>query len=554
MSKSKDHPYISELKRKFRERRIGRRDFLRTATLLGVSAASASTWVGQAIGATAPPMSRSDFPRGGKIRIGLRIRSIENPHSFTWSAAANIVRQVSDYLTKTGQDNTTRPNLLERWEVSEDLSTWTLHLRKDVRWHSGRTFEADDVIWNLEHVLDERTGSSVIGLMKSYMLEEVEEDGQRRLRLWDASAIEKVDAHTVRLNCKVPQLAVPEHLFHYPLVLLDPEEGGVFGPSSNGLGAFELVEHEVGVRSMLRARKDYWGEGPYVDTLEFIDLGDDPAASIHALAQKRVHGLELADQLQVEALRLMPHLELYQTVTAQTGVARGKVTEKPFDDPRVRKALRLAVDPETTHELVFSAGLGLPAEHHHVSPIHPEYAALPPMERDVAAARKLLAEAGYPDGLDLGRIDCIAAPAWELATVRALVEQWREIGVRVEINVMASKEFWEIWDKARFSFTGWAHRPLGVMVLQLAYRSGVPWNESEYSNPEFDRLLTKAEGILDVEQRRAVMAELQELMQEDGPIVQPLWIALATFMDKRVMGFEMHPTRYIFGNELAIQT
>ena len=74
------------------------------------------------------------------------------------------------------------------------------------------------------------------------------------------------------------------------------------------------------------------------------------------------------------------------------------------------------------------------------------------------------------------------------------------------------------------------------------------------SNPEFDRLLTEAEGILDVDRRREVMAKLERLMQEEGPIVQPLWIALATFMDKRVVGFRMHSTRYIFGNELAIQS
>ena len=91
------------------------------------------------------------------------------------------------------------------------------------------------------------------------------------------------------------------------------------------------------------------------------------------------------------------------------------------------------------------------------------------------------------------------------------------------------------------------------MALALAYRSGVPWNESKYANPEFDALLTEAEGIVDVEERRAVMAKLQEIMQEDGPIVQPLWTSLATFMDKRVAGFEMHPARYIFGNEIAIQ-
>ena len=78
-------------------------------------------------------------------------------------------------------------------------------------------------------------------------------------------------------------------------------------------------------------------------------------------------------------------------------------------------------------------------------------------------------------------------------------------------------------------------------------------NESSYDNPEFDRLLTKAEGILDVEERRKIMSELETIMQEDGPIVQPLWRSVFTAMDKRVHGFQMHPTSYMFANEWAIE-
>ena len=104
-----------------------------------------------------------------------------------------------------------------------------------------------------------------------------------------------------------------------------------------------------------------------------------------------------------------------------------------------------------------------------------------------------------------------------------------------------------------FGYTIWYHRPLGVMVLGLAYRSGVPWNESGYTNADFDALLTQAEGTLDVEERRAIMAKIQKIMQEDGPIVQPFWRSIFTFFDKKVKGFQMHPTNYIFGEELGVE-
>jgi peptide/nickel transport system substrate-binding protein len=233
-------------------------------------------------------------------------------------------------------------------------------------------------------------------------------------------------------------------------------------------------------------------------------------------------------------------------------VARGKVTQKPFDDPRVRRALRLAVDNRVIQQLVHR-DRGLPAEHHHVSPVHPEYAELPFMERDLPAAKKLLAEAGYPQGLDLPAMDCIASPSWQFNAAQAMVEQWKEAGIRARVNLLPSTEFWQVWDKTPFGFTGWSHRPLGIMVLGLGYRSGVPWNESDYANPEFDRLLSEAEGVLDVDARREVMTELQKIMQDDGPIIQPLWRSELTFMDKRVKGFQMHPSTYIFGNQLALE-
>ncbi len=133
--------------------------------------------------------------------------------------------------------------------------------------------------------------------------------------------------------------------------------------------------------------------------------------------------------------------------------------------------------------------------------MHPEYAKLPPFTRDVAKAKKLLADAGYPNGIDV-EIACRPRPAWELVAVQGMVEQWKEAGIRVKINVMPSTQYWEVWTKVPFGFTTWAHRPLGVMVLGLAYRTGVPWNESNYSNKDFDTLLAEAEGTLDVEKRR----------------------------------------------------
>jgi peptide/nickel transport system substrate-binding protein len=554
-----DHALIPDLKRQLVDGRIDRREFLRYATLLGMSAGAAYAFVGTVTGERVVPEARAQtLPRGGTLRLGMRCQDLKSPHTYSWVESSNAARQVCEYLSVTGPDNLTRPGLAEKWEASPDLKTWTLRLRRTVKWHTGRQFTADDVVWNLKRVLDPKTGSSVLGLMKGFLLDEYETgekddkgNPKKSTRLWDANAIQKVDDFTVRLNGKSAQLAIPEHLFHYPLLILDPAENGEFKVGSNGTGAFELVENEVGRRQVFKARRDYWGGGPYLDTLEVIDIGDDPATGISALAGKQVDGLYQADVVQVEALQRLPHVQFYQTPTAQTIVARMQ-PGKPFDDKRVRQAMRYAVDANAVLQ-VAHRGLGTIGEHHHVSPIHPEYAKLPPFQRNVALAKKLLTEAGYPNGLDL-ELSCKPQPAFELASAQALVEQWKDAGIRVKLNVLPSTQFWEVWTKVPFGLTGWTHRPLGVMTLGLAYRTGVPWNESKYSNKDFDGLLAQAEGMLDVDQRREIMAKLEAILQDDGPIVQPFWRSAFTFYDKRVQGFKMHPTLYIFANQLAIST
>ena len=548
MPDRKEHRHIPKLKEELAEGKITRRDFLRYSSLLGLSAAAAYKFAGDITGVSLIPTAdaASMMPKGGVLRVSMRCPTIADPHIFQWVYDSNITRQVVEYLTLTNHDNVTVPGLLEGWEASDDLMTWDFRIRKDLKWHSGRDFTADDVAWNINRVLNPATGSSVLGLMKGYMMNE------GGTELWDANAIEIVDGKTVRLNLQVPQIAVPEHFFHYPFAIIDPDENGVFGVGSNGQGAFELIEYIENEKAILVARDNYHGDGPYLNRIEFVDLGDDPSATLAAISSGQVHGMYEGTIAQIGVYRGMPSVSVHEATTAKTGVARGQVDRPEFSDPRVRKALRLAIDSARCLELAhFNSGA--PGEHHHVCPVHPDYAELPELTRDVEAAKALLAEAGMPDGIDL-EIACKGDPPWELAAVQTMVEQWKEANIRVDINLLPSSDFWNVWDKVPFGFTSWTHRPLGFMVLGLAYRTGVPWNESNYANPEFDRILTQAEGTLDLAERRDLIRQLEIIMQEDGPITQPIWRSVYSAWSDKVIGFRHHPTSYIFGNTLGVKT
>ena len=554
MKKSRDpieHAAMPGLKDDLQEGRITRRDFLRYATLLGVSTTAAYKLANK-VNTGEPlliPIARAgSMPKGGTLRISMRVQEIHSPHTFAWLSESNIFRGTNEYLTYTDYQNVTRPALVESWSVSDDIRTWTLNLRK-WKWHSGRDFTADDVIWNIKRCLDPATGSSVLGLMKGYMMDDAGEN------LWDANALEKVDDHTVNMNLKTANVAIPEHLFHYPMAIIDPDEGGKYGAGSNGTNVFDLVEFKLGEKAVLKARKgaQHWNGGPHLDAIEWIDLGDDYSAQLAAFASGQVHGAYDAPVGQMDAYAQMPGLRNMDVATAGTGVLRGQVDEAPFNDPRVRKAMRLAVDSRQALE-VAQRGVGVAGEHHHVCPIHPDYHELPFMARDVEAAKALLTEAGYPNGIEIGGIACKKDPPWELAAVEVMVQQLKDAGIRAEINLLPSSEFWGIWDKTRLGFTSWAHRPLGFMVLGLAYRSGVPWNESHFNDAEFDETLTQAEGIPDARERSKLIGKLETIMQERGPIVQPIWLGRYTPWHENVLGYNAHPTLYIFGHELALKS
>lgn len=543
------HPYVPDLAEQLRKGDISRRHFLTTATRLGVSVSAAYAMAGSILGSGPATRARAETPQsGGVLRCSMNVKEMADPATYDWSEKGNLARHVIEPLVRINKDNLAEPYLAESWEASEDLKTWTFHLRKGVKWSNGDDFIADDVVFNVKRWLDPATGSSNQGRF-SAMTQQIDtgkkDDGGNPVMSTVAAdgAVEKVDDHTVRFHLNRADIAVPESLGDYPALIVHrrfSEEGGDLSKNPVGTGPFALTKFSVGEIAEYAKRTDgpWWGGDVYLDGLVYIDHGDDPGAMIAALASGQVDcnwrtGVEL-----VPTLKAIPNLVTYSTVTAQTGVARMKVTEAPFDDVRVRKAVQACIDHARVLELAHM-NLGAPGEDHHVSPIHPEYYKLPALKQDYELARKLLAEAGYPDGLKV-RIDCVANPIWEQAAVKVIAEMCKPAGIDVAINIMPGGTYWDRWMTTPFGFTSWTHRALGVQVLNLAYRSGVAWNETSYANPEFDALLDQAGTILDPKERSKVMAKLEKILQEDAIIVQPFWRSEFVTASNRVHGLYCH--------------
>ena len=161
------------------------------------------------------------------------------------------------------------------------------------------------------------------------------------------------------------------------------------------------------------------------------------------------------------------------------------------------------------------------------------------LPRDIDKAKALLAEAGYADGLDV-TLACINQDPYKILG-ELLKEMCVPAGINITLDMMPSSMYWDQWMDVDFGISSWGHRPLAVMLYAAAYKGGVSWNETHWSNEEFDDLLEQAEGLYDVEERRRVMCELQEILRDDGGVGIPVWVGTLCVVHKKLKNFRPAP-------------
>ena len=460
-----------------------------------------------------------------------------DPHSMTESNTIGFLNHVYEGLVRYNQDLEVEPALATSWEFVEPTRL-RFTLRDGVTFHNGNPFTADDVVASLERASHE--------------------DSPVKSNIPSLASVEKVDDLTVDLVLRGPDPIVLNYLTN--ILILDKEwmdENGALLPAdmrqgrenyavanSNGTGPFKLESRQPDAQTGLVVNEGWWDEPQHnLTRIEFSPIGSD-ATRIAALLSGELDFITPAPLQDIERINSADGVSVIEAPELRTimlgmnysdTLHNSNITDaNPLKDVRVRQALQQAIDMDLIQKKVMrersrnSALLVAPQVPGYQEALDKRPAA------DVAKAKALLEEAGYPEGFEVG-FDCPNDRYVNDEEIcQAITAMWARIGVKAQLTAQTKGKHFEkvLAGGADIYMVGWATLPmldtysvLSALLHTPGDRMGA-WNPGGYSNAEIDALTTKVATELDADARLAMMSEALRIARDDVAIIplhqQPL--------------------------------
>ena len=397
------------------------------------------------------------------------------------------------------------PDLAASWEIPDNL-TYIFHLKQGVKFHNGRELTADDVKYSLERVLDSKTGSPG----RSYIA--------------PITSIEVSDKYTVKVKLSSPLASLLNGLASNNCAIVPREEVEKYGNLQRnvvGTGPFKLGEWVPDNYIKLVKNPEYFEKGlPYLDAVIFRVIPEQTSL----LAGVKAGSLDMAtinDGSVILQAKKDSNLVVMQKPGINVRTFGFNNTRKPFDDVRVRQAIASAIDRK---EIVATAEFGMAEPSGPIPASVKSWAKplseLPFTKQDLAKAKELLAQAGYPDGFSF---KIVTSPTFEggLAVAQVIQDQLKKIGLKPELEVIEWGIYIDRWVKRDFDsmveLRGGSPDPDRFLYRTIHSTGGV--NNFLFKDNEVDRLLDEGRKLTKNEDRKPVYDNLQVLLSEKAPVI-----------------------------------
>jgi ABC-type transport system substrate-binding protein len=530
--------------------RLGRRDLLKaTGAAAGVAALGDLT--GGKILPARSALARQDAANAIIFGVGTDVDELD-PRTTDTQEGYIVASNVYDCLVLYDLGATTiRPGLAESWEISEDGRVYTFNLRQGVSFHDGEPFNADAVVTWYNSVDEESPDSQYDATRMVYIADFITN--------W-IDKVEAVDEFTIRMTLPEPyapllaNLAIPIAGIVSPAAIARGLDDVAVNPS--GTGAFRLASPDDWTRDsqmVLQANPDYWGGAPKIEQF-IVRVIPESSTRLQSLEAGEIDIAWALVPEDVERTRENPDLVVVEDAGLNTNWANFNVTLEPFTSKEVRQALNYAVNKEEISEGLYNgnmvpAGGVLPPVDWAYNPDLKSY----PYDPD--QARELLAAAGYDEGNPLSftfmayTIPRGYNPVGDrLAT--AIQEYWSEVGV--EANIQTAEWTQYRADRAEGKFQcalgGWQGDngdPDNFLATLLGGWSVGAGNVSFYENPEVDDLLEQAVRVSDMEERKALYHQAEQLIVDDAPCLFLGYQMHQVVTRANITDFQIQPT-YIY--------
>ena len=491
---------FDDLKRNFVEGRVDRRDFIRRATAMGMAAAIPAGILAEEARASEPKrggLFRSAV-RGGATSDSLDGAALLDTHNImtSWACRNN--------LTEVAPDGSIVGELAESWEASADAATWVFNLRNGVEFHNGKSLDADDVIFSINHHRGEDSTSGGSGAVAS--IDSIVADGKDK----------------VVFNLSGGSADFPFLMADYHLTIVPGGTDAAGWESGIGTGPYILTAWEPGIRSAGTRDPNYFKEGrPYFDECETLNVGDT-TARMTSLQTGEVDAMEEPELKVIDLLTEVPGLGVKEVGGTKHFTFPMHTDVAPFDSNDVRLALKYAVDREVILDTILR-GHGYLGNDHPIGASQRYFAAdLPIREYDPDKARHHLKKAG----LDSLTIPLHAADIYAGGMDSALVysESAAAAGITLEIVREPIDGYWSnVWMQKPFSVCYWGGRPTSDWMFSTAYAAGASWNDTNWQHHRFNELLVAARGELDDAKRQQMYRDMQQICRDEGGVVVPVF-------------------------------